>query len=106
MKMRRLLSVLLALAMVLSILSVGIVATSAAQADTADTAADINIAGAGSAYEDMLAQTTVENNYGLSKTVNDGTILQAWTWSFKNIESNLETIAEQGFTTIQVSPPN
>ncbi len=106
MKMRRLLSVLLALAMVLSILSVGIVATSAAQADTADTAADINIAGAGSAYEDMLAQTTVENNYGLSKTVNDGTILQAWTWSFKNIETNLETIAEQGFTTIQVSPPN
>ena len=106
MKMRRFLSVLLALAMVMSILSVGAVAASAAQTDTAEVAADVNIAAAGSAYSDMLSKTTVENNYGLSSTVNDGTILQAWTWSFANIEANLETIAEQGFTTIQVSPPN
>ena len=106
MKMRRLVSLLLAVLLVMSCVSVGIVATSAANVDTADTAANIDVAVAGSAYEDMQSKTTVENNYGLSKTVDDGTILQAWTWSFKNIEDNLETIAEQGFTTIQVSPPN
>ena len=106
MKMRRLVSLLLAVLLVMSCVSVGIVATSAANVDTADTAANIDVAAAGSAYEDMQSKTTVENNYGLSKTVDDGTILQAWTWSFKNIEANLETIAEQGFTTIQVSPPN
>ena len=106
MKMRRLVSLLLAVLLVMSCFSVSIVATSAAVADQAETAANIDVAAAGSAYEDMQSKTTVENNYGLSKTVNDGTILQAWTWSFKNIEQNLETIAEQGFTTIQVSPPN
>ena len=104
--MRRLVSLLLAVLLVMSCFSVSIVATSAAVADQAETAANIDVAAAGSAYEDMQSKTTVENNYGLSKTVNDGTILQAWTWSFKNIEQNLETIAEQGFTTIQVSPPN
>ena len=106
MKMRRLLSALLAVVMLMSVLSVGIVATSAAETDTAEVAADIDVAAAGSTYEDMLANIEADNNYGLSETVNDGTILQAWTWSFANIEANLETIAEQGFTTIQVSPPN
>ena len=36
----------------------------------------------------------------------DGKIIQAWNWSYVNIIANLETLAEQGFTTIQVSPPN
>ncbi|MBQ7218953.1 MAG: starch-binding protein [Ruminococcus sp.] len=97
MKLKRLLSVLLAVVLVVScaVVASSVVATGANK-DIVTT----------SAYEDMLAQTSADNGYGLSSTINDGTILQAWTWSFKNIEANLETIAEQGFTTVQVSPPN
>ena len=104
--MRRLLSVLLAVVMVMSCFS--IVAATAAEVNVADEAADVNVApaAAGSAYLDMQEKITAENHYGLSETVNHGTILQAWNWSFANIEANLETVAEQGFTTIQVSPPN
>ncbi len=104
MKPKRLLSVLLAVVLVIS----GIAVTASAVASGADVAnvgANADIATT-SAYEDMLAQTSADNGYGLASTVNDGTILQAWTWSFKNIEDNVETIAQQGFTTIQVSPPN
>ncbi len=97
MKLKRLLSVLLAVILVVSCVSVvsSVVATGADK-DLVTT----------SAYEDMLAQTSADNGYGLAPTVNEGTILQAWNWSFKNIESLLPTLAEQGFTTIQVSPPN
>ncbi len=97
MKLKRLLSVLLAVVLVTSCVAVASsVVASGANTELAAT----------SAYQDMLAQTSAENGYGLSSTVNDGTILQAWTWSYKNIEANLTTIAEQGFTTVQVSPPN
>ena len=97
MKMRRLLSVLLAVVIVISCAAVaGSVVASGADKDLAVT----------SAYQDMLAKTSAENGYGLAPTVNEGTILQAWNWSFKNIENLLPTLAEQGFTTIQVSPPN
>lgn len=34
-----------------------------------------------------------------------GLILQAWNWSYKEVEKNLEAIKEAGFTTIQISPP-
>lgn len=104
MKMKRLLSVLLAVVLVVSC---AVVATSvvASGANVAAVGADSDLATT-SAYEDMLAQTSAENGYGLAPTVNEGTILQAWNWSFKNIESMLPTLAEQGFTTIQVSPPN
>ena len=97
MKMKRLLSVLLAVLLVVSSVAVmsSVVATGA-ETELAST----------SAYADMLAQTSAENDYGLAPTVNEGTILQAWNWSFKNIEDMLPTLAEQGFTTIQVSPPN
>ncbi len=106
MKFKKALSVLLVVAMLFSVLTVGVVAVSAEEVDTAVTAADIDVASAGSAYSDMLSKVTPENQYGLSKTVDDGTILQAWTISYANIRANLATIAEQGFTTIQVSPPN
>ena len=97
MKMRRMLSVLLAVVIVISCAAVaGSVVASGADTDIAVT----------SAYQDMLAKTSAENGYGLASTVNDGTILQAWNWSFNNIKSLLPTLAEQGFTTIQVSPPN
>ncbi|MBQ8538658.1 MAG: hypothetical protein IJ433_03305 [Ruminococcus sp.] len=57
-------------------------------------------------YEKMQEAIKPENNYGLAKTVNEGKIIQAWNWSYANIIKNLEKLAEQGFTTIQVSPPN
>jgi len=33
-------------------------------------------------------------------------ILHAWGWSYENIQANLDDIAESGFDTILVSPPN
>ncbi|MBQ6625894.1 MAG: hypothetical protein IIX27_01220 [Ruminococcus sp.] len=57
-------------------------------------------------YEKMLEAIKPENKYGLAATVNEGKIIQAWNWSYANIEKNLTKLAEQGFTTIQVSPPN
>ena len=97
MKFRRSLSVLLAVVIVVSCCVVaGSLVASGADKELAVT----------SAYQDMLAKTAAEEGYGLSETVNDGTILQAWNWSFNNIKANLPKLAEQGFTTIQVSPPN
>lgn len=57
-------------------------------------------------YYEALQNYEDETGYGLASTVNDGTILQAWNWSFANIEAMIPTIAQQGFTTVQVSPPN
>lgn len=95
MKAKRIISILLAFLTVCTCIVVA--GTSMASGVSVDVAE--------SAYQDMLAQSSA-NNYGLASTVNEGTILQAWNWSFKNIEDNLELIASQGFTTIQVSPPN
>ena len=50
------------------------------------------------------AQTPSED-YGLGYTANDGLILQAWNWSYSEIQNNLDAIAGAGFTTIQISPP-
>ena len=97
MKFRRILSVILAVVIVVSCAVVaGSLVASGADVDVAVT----------STYQDMLDKTSGEDGYGLAPTVNDGTILQAWNWSFANIEANLELLAQQGFTTIQVSPPN
>ncbi|MCH5304236.1 MAG: starch-binding protein [Ruminococcus sp.] len=51
-------------------------------------------------------KSTSANPYGLAESLDDATILQAWNWSYTNIESKLEKIAKAGFTTIQISPPN
>lgn len=40
----------------------------------------------------------------LPSNTKDGNILQAFNWSFKAIEENLEAIANAGFTSIQTSP--
>ncbi|MBQ4105643.1 MAG: starch-binding protein [Clostridia bacterium] len=94
MKAKRLLSVVLAVAVVLSCVM------ALAFAPSASAASEYN------EYAKMLEAIKPENNYGLEDTVNDGKIIQAWNWSYANIIANLETLAEQGFTTIQVSPPN
>ena len=92
MKTKKLISLILAVVLTVSMCTVAFVS-----ANAADTYNE---------YEKMLEAIKPENNYGLAKTVNEGKIIQAWNWSYANIEKNLEKLAEQGFTTIQVSPPN
>ena len=38
--------------------------------------------------------------------IQNGAILHAWCWSFKNIEKNLPKIKEAGFAAVQTSPAN
>lgn len=96
MKAKRLLSVILALTVVLSCCVAGFAFAPSASAAVSEY----------NEYEKMLESIKPENNYGLTDTVNEGKILQAWNWSYENVIANLETVAKQGFTTIQVSPPN
>ena len=94
MKAKKILSLILALTLVVScVCTVSFVSVNAEGEDYNE-------------YKKMQEFVKPENNYGLAKTVNDGKIIQAWNWSFENITKNLELLAEQGFTTIQVSPPN
>lgn len=44
------------------------------------------------------------SEYGLAENVEDGVILHAWNWSFKQIKEELPKIAAAGFTSIQTSP--
>ncbi len=92
MNTKKLISLILSVLLVVSVCTTAFVSTNAAS--------EYN------EYEKMLEAIKPENNYGLADTVNEGKIIQAWNWSFANIEKNLEKLAEQGFTTIQVSPPN
>lgn len=84
MKLRRILSLVLALMMVAG----------------CAFAAGITV----SAEENKTDETAVKD-YSLGYSTNDGLVLQAWNWSYAEIEKNLEAIAEAGFTTIQISPP-
>ncbi len=92
MKTKKLISLILALMMLVSCIVVASVPTTAAT--------NYN------EYEKMLEAIKPENGYGLEDSVNDGKIIQAWNWSYANTIENLELLAKQGFTTIQVSPPN
>lgn len=53
----------------------------------------------------MADETDATKDYNLGYSTNDGLVLQAWNWSYAEIEKNLDAIAEAGFTTIQISPP-
>jgi len=94
MKTKKLLSVVLSALMVLSCVSVMFFAPTASAAEEMST------------YDRYLESIKPENNYGLEDTVNDGKIIQAWNWSYKNATALMKTVAEQGFTTLQISPPN
>ena len=43
-------------------------------------------------------------DYGLVDNIQNGNILHCWNWSYNSIRRNLQKIAEQGFSSIQVSP--
>ena len=92
MKTKRFISILTTITMVLGLFS-GITVT-------AETTEPTNH------YDAMLEEVKPENNYGLPDEMDGGNVLVAWNWSFENIENNLEKIAEQGFGTVLVSPPN
>ncbi len=92
MKAKKIISLLLAVAVVASCVCVSFV--------SANAASKYNT------YEQYLEAIKPENGYGLEDKVDEGKIIQAWNWSYENVIKNLETLAEQGFTTIQVSPPN
>ncbi len=91
MKAKRLLSVVLAVMVVLSCVCF---ATASAEETSYSTYAQ---------FEESIKP---ENNYGLTDTVNEGKILQAWNWSYENAIALMPKVAEQGFTTMQISPPN
>lgn len=48
------------------------------------------------------SKTIGENNLAIN--VQDGVILHAWNWSYKDIEKNLDKIAYAGFSAVQTSP--
>lgn len=45
-----------------------------------------------------------QKDYGLRDKCEEGVILHAWDWRFKDIKSNLKQIAKAGYTSVQVSP--
>ena len=98
MKAKRLLSVILAALVTVSCCAVLSAVPAVSAADNA-----ISEYNTYAKYQEAIKP---ENNYGLADTVNEGKILQAWNWSYKNAIALMETVAEQGFTTIQISPPN
>ena len=95
MKMKKLLAVVLSAMVVVSCVTVMFFAPTVSAEEVKQ-----------STYDRYLEAIKPENNYGLEDTVNDGKIIQAWNWSYKNATALMKTVAEQGFTTLQISPPN
>ncbi|MGN0537985.1 MAG: starch-binding protein, partial [Acutalibacteraceae bacterium] len=52
-----------------------------------------------------LETEAASNNYGLVDNIQDGVILHCFCWKYNDIKAMLPEIAESGFTSIQVSPP-
>ncbi len=46
------------------------------------------------------------NPYDITDSNDNATILQCWNWSYANLEKELPKIAQQGFSVVQISPPN
>lgn len=46
------------------------------------------------------------NPYGITDSNDNATILQCWNWSYENLEKEIPKIAAQGFSVVQISPPN
>lgn len=43
-------------------------------------------------------------DYNLANNCQDGAILHAWNWYFRDVTENIEEIAKAGYTSVQVSP--
>ena len=60
--------------------------------------------------ERVVEQIPVSNaasvqSTNLTQYIQDGATLQCWNWSFNNIKANMGLIANLGYSSIQVSPP-
>ena len=53
---------------------------------------------------DSSNELSKANDYGLADNIQDGVILHCFNWKYKDIEAELEHIAEAGFTSVQTSP--
>ena len=51
------------------------------------------------------ATNSATGGTSLTQYVQDGATLQCWNWSFNNIKANMGLIANLGYSSIQVSPP-
>lgn len=58
------------------------------------------------ATEAEKAEAQNRSKAELPANIEDGTILHAWCWSFATIEANLPQIAAAGYTAVQTSPVN
>ncbi len=92
---RKIISAVLALSIILTCFIAANVSTTAVTTEKSAT----------SAVPETYSGITA-NPYGMADSIDDSTILQAWNWSYDNIKAKLDKIGEQGFTTIQISPPN
>ena len=79
---KKILSLVMALCLAASVFSIPVVATAVTTETTSSQATD----------------------YGLVDDIQQGQILQCWNWSYNGIKSNMQKIAEQGFSAIQTSP--
>lgn len=58
----------------------------------------------------LISSFAIFNMYAIDRmtvnpdAVNTGSILHAWSWSFREIAKNMKNIAESGFTMVQTSP--
>ena len=91
---KKIISAVLALSIIMTSFIAANVTTTAVTTDKSSTSAPAT-------FSDITA-----NPYGMADSIDDSTILQAWNWSYNNIAAELYKIGEQGFTTIQISPPN
>ncbi len=69
------------------------------------TANAVSTTRSASGVPDTYSDVT-NNPYGLTDDLDNATILQAWNWSYANMTKELDKVASQGFTVIQISPPN
>lgn len=92
MKPKRFLSLLTALCIALSVPFAVSFTTSAAEVETVRVSATSELAETG-------------KDYGLTTNIQDGNILHCFCWKYNDVKAMLSQIAEAGFSTIQVSPP-
>lgn len=59
-----------------------------------------------------VAATTTEKTTsgamvnGITNSNDNATILQCWNWSYANLKKEIPKVASQGFSVVQISPPN
>lgn len=87
--MKKLFSVVIVLCLLISTCAV---AVSGAQVETVESGAQTDLVAVG-------------KDYGLMDNIQDGNILHCFCWKHTDITAMLPQIAEAGFTSVQVSPP-